>query len=244
MIGKEYAKGIIKNYTYYNEYSNIYEFCKVMNITKIGFKACLNVIKEENPYLYEKCLAKLKKARSDNYYRYLEKCRDLARGIQTGFFGDSTEFGMLEFYNRLPFVGEKGRIDFLYCREANPNIIENKYIFGRIDRFTEVADPLINKIIMDFARAKKITRIRIIKEDELKNNYKNITRFCKKVIDSNGNEFIIDRDLTSNDIANVIEYMKRNNLIFLEPVFIIILERYFIGEIKLDESKTHKLAKK
>ena len=38
--------------------------------------------------------------------------------------------------------------------------------------------------------------------------------------------------------------MKRNNLLFLEPVFIIILERYFIGEINLDEDKPHKLVRK
>ena len=244
MIGKDYAKGIIKKYTYSNEYNNIYEFCKIMHISINGFNACLNVIKEEKTYLYEKCLAKLKQDGTDNYYKYLEKCRDLARGIKTSFFSDGTPFDMLEFYQRLPFTGEKGRIDFLYCRRTNPSIEDSKYIFGRIEKFTEIADPIVNKIIMDFVKPKKITKIRIVDEGWLIDKYKDITRFYKKAIDSNGNEFIIDRELTSSDIANVIEYMKKNNLIFLEPVFIIILERYFIGEIKLEESKTHKLAKK
>lgn len=244
MIGKEYAKGVIKKYTYSSEHSNIYEFCKIMHISINGFNACLNVIKVEDNYLYNKCLVKLKQAGVDNYYKYLEKCRDLARGIQTGFFGDGIQFDMLEFYHRLPFTGEKGRIDFLYCRKTNPAIEDSKYIFGRIEKFTEIADPDANKIIMDFIKSKRITKIRIVDELWLMDKYKDITRFYKKVIDSNGNEFIIDRQLTVNDIDKVIEYMKRNNLLFLEPVFIIVLERYFIGEINLDEDKPHKLVRK
>lgn len=244
MIGKEYAKKIIKDYTYSNEYSNIYEFFEKAKVTKICFNACLNVIKDEKPELYNKCLEKMKKAKVDNYYKCLEKCIDLARGIKTGFFSDGTPFDMLEFYNRLPFTGEKGRIDFLYCRETNPLIIESKTIFGRIDKFTEIAEPIINKIIMDFARARRITRIRVVDELWLMDKYKDITRFYKKVIDSKGNEFIIDKELTTEDINKVINYMKENDLLFLEPIFILVLERYFTGEIKLDENKSHKLTKK
>lgn len=244
MIGKDYAKGIVKEYTYSNEYSNIYEFCKIKHINTKGFNACLNVIKEEKPYLYEKCLAKLKQSGVDNYYKYLEKCRDLARGIKTGFFSDSTPFDMLEFYNRLPFTGEKGRIDFLYCRKTNPCIEDSKYIFGRIEKFTEIADPSVNEIIMSFIKPKRITKIRIVDELWLMDKYKDITRFYKKVIDSKGNEFIIDKELTTEVINKVINYMKENKLLFLEPVFILVLERYFIGEIKLDKNKSHKLTKK
>ena len=244
MISIENAKGTIKKYTYSNEYSNIYDFFDAAKVSKIYFNACLNVVKEKDLQLYNKCLAKMKKSRVDNYYKYLEICRDLARGIQTGFFSDNTPFDMLNFYNKLPFSGEKGRHDFIYCIEANPFIVDSKTIFGRINKFTEVADPVINKIIMDFATLKKITRIRIVDEIWLKNKYKGITRFYKKVTESNGNEFIIDRELTLEDIDKVIQYMKKNNFLFLEPIFIIILERYFMEEIKLEDSKSSGLIKK
>lgn len=243
MIGKEYAKSVIKNYTYSNEYSNIYDFFEATKITKVCFNTCLKVIKEENTYLYQQCLLKIKKSKIDNYYRCLDKCRDLAKGIQTGFFSDDTPFDMLEFYKRLPFASELGRRDFSDCREVNPAIMDSKFIFGRIDKFTEIADTIINKIIMDFVRYKKISRIRIIKEEDLRNKYQGITRFYKRANDSKGNELIIDRELTIDTIDKVINYMKVNNLLFLEPIFILVLERYFIGEIKLGEEKPHKLVR-
>lgn len=243
MIGKEYAKGVIKKYTYSNEYSNIYEFCKIMHISINGFNACLKVMKEKDNYLYQQCLSKIKKSKTNIYYQNISRCRDLAVGIKTGNFIDGTNFDMLEFYKRLPFVGEIGRRDFADCCEVNPLIIDSKFIFGRIDKFTEIVDPDSNIIIMDFVRYKRISRIRLMKEEELRNKYQSITRFHKRVIDSSGYEFTIDRELTTNDIDKVINYMKENNLIFLEQVFTLILERYFIGEIKLDKEKTHKLVR-
>ena len=243
MIGTEYAKGIIKTYVLADKYSDFYEYLKEKGISKIYFNACLKVMKEKDNYLYQQCLLKIKKSKITNYYQNLSRCRDLAKGIKTGIFTDGTNFDMLEFYKRLPFVGEIGRRDFLDCCEVNPLIIDSNLILGRIDKFTEVADPDSNKIIMDFVRFKRISRIRIMKEEKLRNKYQSITKFRKKVIDSNGKEFIIDKELTTSDIDKVIEYIKVNNLFFLEPVFILVLERYFIGEIKLGEKSSYKLVR-
>ena len=244
MIGIEYAKRIIKTYALSDKYSDFYEYLEKMGISKIYFNACLKVMKEKDNYLYQQCLLKIKKSKANTYYQNISRCRDLALGIKTGIFTDGTNFDMLEFYKRLPFADEIGRRDFADCCEVNPLIIDSKLIFGRIDKFTEIADPVSNKIIMDFVRIKRISRIRMMKEVDLKYKYQSITRFCKKVIDSNGNEFIIDKELTTSDIDKVINYMKVNNLLFLEPIFILVLERYFIGEIKLDEGKHHKLVRK
>ena len=243
MISIEDAKRIIKTYALSDKYSDFYEYLAKMNISELYFNACLKVMKEKDNYLYQQCLSKIKKSKTNIYYQNISRCRDLAIGIKTGNFIDGTNFDMLEFYKRLPFVGEIGRRDFDDCCEVNPLIIDSKFIFGRIDKFTEIVDPDSNKIIMNFVRCKRISRIRLMKEEELRNRYQNITRFRKEVIDSNGNEFTIDRELTTNDIDKVINYMKENNLIFLEQVFTLILERYFIGEIKLDKEKQHKVVR-
>lgn len=242
MISNVVAKNIITYFILTDDDYDVYKLLEEFNISKNFFDACAKTVKYKDIELYNKYLLKIKKIKINKYYLILDMCKDLAIGIENGIFMDGTPFDMLEFFKRLPFIGEEGKVDFKICQDVNLAIIESNLLFGKIDRFTEMADLDSNKIIINFVRENCLYRSKNVKELDLRVNYHDI-RFYKQVIDKNGNIVIIDNELTNDIIYKAINYIKNNKLPLIIPVFELVLEKYFIGEINLEEIKPYKLIK-
>ena len=98
----------------------------------------------------------VKKSEGGVYYKVVKEGKgekftatDRINVKYTGRHLDGTEFEMLEFWKRVPFVSDSStRSEFFGYSKINPKIAWATTCIGRLDNFTKVTLPEDNKIIM------------------------------------------------------------------------------------------------
>ncbi len=195
------------------------------------FDVYVNTIKLLNYHLYQKYLQKKERNIQKRYFMIIYSLKTMARAIEDGHMPDGRPFDLLEFYKLEPFKNCKNfRGEMHEIIKINPKV--DKKIIGvrnarRIDLFTEAVLPNENKIIMEYIRQKNINlEYKYLTENDLKTQYLNITQ---SMTDENGETVMLE--FTSLDLDNIIKFMSDNSLPIANPIFNIVKNKYFHGEL-------------
>lgn len=132
-----YAEYVIKTYLTDDKSYLKNNFLENLGINYEIFQYCEELIQFLNPVLYkqyQECVSENNKKRACAIGMTI---RDLARGINTGYLDDGTEFDILEFYKRVPFKKYEAKFvctlkNFIWQNIGNENGIYstiNNYLY-------------------------------------------------------------------------------------------------------------------
>lgn len=134
--------------------SHIYSY----DLCQEEFDCAVKIVKRSDEYLAEEYIKKLGYLENSKYDRNVVKMQELARGIETGYLSDGTEFDELQFWKLAPFKYSKGIVtDFRTFREKNPNVgyIGTDNFYRRIEAFGRGVIPDKIDIILDYMKKNK-----------------------------------------------------------------------------------------
>ncbi len=149
-----YAEYVIKAFLADDKSCFKNRFIKSLGINQETFEYCEKLVHFLNPVLYkeyQECVSENNKKRA---YEMDMTIKDLAKGINTGYLEDGTEFNILEFYKRVPFKRYEGKFvytlnDFIKRNIGNENGVYstiNGYLKeNNITRMTSVSEEKLNE---------------------------------------------------------------------------------------------------
>lgn len=128
----EYAKFVVKCYVDSSDSYKEREFLSELGLDIDTFNFCVSTIEELDVDLYKLYLEKKEINSKIRFVKNAETFTDLAKGINTGFLSDGTQFNLLEFIKRVPFKKSNNffisLVDFLKRNNSQDMNIIIKYV--------------------------------------------------------------------------------------------------------------------
>lgn len=134
-------------------------FFHLKGIYEGEFKAAVEAVKNTDPYLYQKYEERMENDYEIRFNAVVNRFREIAKGIETGFLSDGKKFDVLEFWRLVPFMYSKGAkrdwnhfekfVPFLdyYPSDQYPGAFRRK-----ISHFLKAALPEKYNVIMDYIK--------------------------------------------------------------------------------------------
>ncbi len=206
-----YAKFIISSYI--NDQLSYLEdeFYLKYGIDKDIFNECLNIIQELDVDLYHAYESKLEDNQNNLIAYYQNTIKELAYGITNGYLPNNEPFDMLYFIQNIPFVNDKlflsNLFKFMNLYNKEEELIIKKYINE-------------NRLIP----SKKGYGYKGYALDPIseKSIYKTKT-------------IIKGRELSDNDKDTILDYIRLNNIPFVNKAYVLTQSKYIDGQITKEE---------
>lgn len=130
-----YAEYVIKAFLEDDKSCFKNRFIKSLGINQETFEYCEELVHFLNPVLYkeyQECVSENNKKRT---YKMAMTIKNLAKGINTGYLEDGTEFNILEFYKRVPFKRYEGKFVYTLNDFIKRNMGNEKGIYSTINGY-------------------------------------------------------------------------------------------------------------
>ena len=214
-IDSDYAKFIIISYLNFPKHYLLFNFFVDMHITEKMFKDCVALVQKSDLDLYNAYEAKRKE--EEEFRKETEKTNiyDIYEAIKMGVFKDGSKLDLFNVIKRLPlqekYISASGR-----------------YSISRIESYLLKYDKEVVNTILKY----------------LRKHYILSGKKAFHVTDMEYlNEFAIvinDREVNMEDNFLVLDYLRKNNLPFIDIVFNGIRRQYINGEIDLGDGSKKK----
>lgn len=239
----EMAKKVIEAFIEDDKSYNINAFFNRMGITKEEFNFCVEAIKILDLGLFNLYEEKLKNEDVKKYYANIEAFRNIAHGIKTGYLLDGRVYDILDFWRLVPFIiphneEHKTKLEFDNYKKINPKIYYSCKFLTKIDYFTRATSLEDNKVIMKYVHDNKLYDYNYFWDGTIRKAHIGMTISYKTVNPKNKKDITVrQKTLTEEDLNNILEYIKVNELPNIMQVFKIVLKRYVFDELDLTQVK-------
>lgn len=219
-----YSRYIVTEYINDDSAYMIDEFLDRYGINRKIFDKCVRVLEELDVDLYNRYIFKEKDNITRKYMEYREIFEDIIHGIKTNKLNDGTDFDIIEFWKRVPFINSKiATYEFADFKKIDSNLDSKSQGFKhKVKSFVEITQPKETELIKEFLIKHKIGT-GIIKLD---------------LINLNSNPYkIADISLTVNEINKIVNYMISNDIPLIRNAYIAVVEKYLNNGINIEDIK-------
>ena len=228
LINYHIAVNIINSYMLLDFNYDFLRFLIENNITENEFKFYLKTIEVLNPKLYKQYQDKYEENMKKRYLDCIERCKNVANGIRTGYLLDGSKFDILDYWRLMPFKDRSGT-DFFECKCFHDDLKYSPTWLNRIYNFAKLTISDDAQVIYDYARENNLWKSNKATELDLKRLFAKIIIQKKIVIGKK--EYDIVTELSLKDFNDIIDYMKNNDIPLMIESFLLVFNKYVNREI-------------